>query len=114
MMGKEYEEIKNNKGCLSVVSNRKKLNVPIDAIDYLESRGRKIILHLEQKEISFYAKISDVADSFLENGFVRIHQSFMVRKNKIQNVSRNCVEYGDLILPVSRRYYVEIRKITEE
>lgn len=94
---------------LNIVSNRKKMQVPMEMVEYVESNGRKLTLHLKEKEICFYAKLSEI-DSFLEKqGFVRIHQSFMVRRNQIKKVHRNYVEYGERELPVSRRYFPELR-----
>ena len=77
IMGNEKK--KETDGCLlNIVSNRKKIQVPMETVEYVESSGRKLILHLKEKEVCFYAKLSEV-DSFLKKqGFVRIHQSFMV------------------------------------
>ena len=108
IMGNEKK--KETDGCLlNIVSNRRKIQVPMETVEYVESSGRKLILHLKEKEVCFYAKLSEV-DSFLKKqGFVRIHQSFMVRKNQIKKVHRNYVEYGEYELPVSRRYFPELR-----
>lgn len=108
IMGNEKK--KEADACLlNIVSNRKKIQVPMETVEYVESSGRKLILHLKEKEVCFYAKLSEV-DLFLKkHGFVRIHQSFMVRKNQIKKVHRNYVEYGEYELPVSRRYFPELR-----
>lgn len=103
----------DNSRYLTAIVNRKKRIIPIDSVNYVESRGRKVILHCQFGEIVFYSKISEIEDILTKNGFVRIHQSFMVRKNMISNVSRFCVSFGTEELPVSRRYYTELRNLME-
>ena len=113
IMGNEKK--KETDGCLlNIVSNRKKIQVPMETVEYVESSGRKLILHLKEKEVCFYAKLSEV-DSFLKKqGFVRIHQSFMVRKNQIKKVHRNYVEYGEYELPVSLSYLKKKKKMCKK
>ena len=41
------------------IINRKKRTIPIASIEYVESRGRKIVLHLGCGEMTFYSKISE-------------------------------------------------------
>ena len=96
--------------CLVATINRKQRNVPIDFIDYVESRGRKIVLHLNCGEITFYSKMSDIEGKLMLNGFIRVHQSFMIRKKDIVSFNRTMVKHGKVEIPVSRKYYSEIKK----
>lgn len=44
------------------------------------------------------------------NGFIRVHQSFMIRKKDIVSFNRTMVKHGKVEIPVSRKYYSEIKK----
>ena len=113
-MGENNEEsVWDNAHYLDAVINRKKRTIPIASIEYVESRGRKIVLHLGCGEMTFYSKISDIEEQLVDNGFVRVHQSFMVRMSDIAKLSRTAIKCGKIEVPVSRRYYGELRKIME-
>lgn len=94
---------------LKIVSNRKHRSIPLSSIRYVESRGRKLILHSTVGKIEFYAKLSQLEDVFLEEGLIRTHQSFMVRKALVQDMSRQFIVCDGEEIPVSRRYYQIIR-----
>ncbi len=108
------ESVRENDRYLEVIINRKKRTIPIASIEYVESRGRKIVLHLGCGEMTFYSKISDIEEKLTNNGFVRVHQSFMVRMSDISKISRTAIKCGKIDVPVSRRYYGELRKMVME
>lgn len=113
MVGNNVKPVRDNEHYLEAIVNRKKRTIPIASIEYVESRGRKIVLHLGCGEMTFYSKISDIEEQLVDNGFVRVHQSFMVRMSDISKLSRTAIKCGKIEVPVSRRYYGELRKIME-
>jgi DNA-binding LytR/AlgR family response regulator len=79
-------------------------------IRYIESNVRKLILHLTNEDISFYAKLNDLADVMQEKGFVRVHQSYMVRLKEIVSISSDSVVLEkNVTVPVSRKYYADLK-----
>ena len=97
---------------LNITSDRKKVSIPIEEIRYVESNARKLMLYLADGVISCYAKMSDVESILKENGFIRIHQRYKLRKNDKRRVTRESLLFQDRELPISRRYYNDVRKIT--
>ena len=111
MVENNVESVREKGRYLETIINR---TIPIASIEYLESRGRKIVLHLGCGEMTFYSKISDIEEKLVNNGFVRVHQSFMVRMADISKISRTSIKCGKIEVPVSRRYYGELRKMVME
>ncbi len=111
MVENNVESVREKGRYLETIINRKKRTIPIASIEYVESRGRKIVLHLGCGEMTFYSKISEIEEKLVNNGFVRVHQSFMVRKADICSMTRERVNCGTYAVPISRRYYQEIRDI---
>lgn len=110
-MGKENAElVSENDRYLEAVINRKNQLIPIETIKYIESRGRKIVLHLDNGEKMFYSKMCEIEEKMINNGFIRVHQSFMVRISDVSKVSRTSIRCEDVEVPISRRYYGKIRK----
>ena len=46
MVENNVESVRENDRYLEAIINRKKRTIPIASIEYVESRGRKIVLHL--------------------------------------------------------------------
>lgn len=107
-------ELNASEECLNIISKGKNRRVPISSIRYIESKGRLLLLHLDKEYIPFYAKMGELEDILVNRGFVRTHQSFMVRKNDIQTMTRESVNCGDFNVPISRRYYQTIRDIFDK
>jgi DNA-binding LytR/AlgR family response regulator len=38
------------------------------------------------------------------NNFVRVHNSYLVSLNKIENIERNRIKIGDTLIPISDKY----------
>ena len=108
MVENNVESVRENDRYLETIINRKKRTNPIASI------GRKIVLHLGCGEMTFYSKISEIEEKLVNNGFVRVHQSFMVRMADISKISRTSIKCGKIEVPVSRRYYGELRKMVME
>lgn len=83
--------------------------VAIATILYIESRSRKVLIHTEQEEIAIYGKLSDMETTVLPYGFVRIHQSYLVKKSSIEKIDGNVVIIGTRKLPISRKYYKSLQ-----
>ena len=84
---------------------------------YFSSNIRKVDIFLKNGQtVSIYGKLSEIEEKISRETFWRIHQSFIVNKNYIENCQFDCVRlYNDEILPISRIYRKEIRnKIINE
>ena len=114
MVENNVESVREKGRYLETIINRKKRTIPIASIEYVESRGRKIVLHLGCGEMTFYSMISEIEEKLVNNGFVRVHQSFMVRMADKSKISRTSIKCGKIEVPVSRRYYGELRKMVME
>lgn len=112
-----YIAIRNaSSQCLHVVVDRRKEQIFLDRVKYFMCSGRKIyICQVGEKEnLSFYAKVSELEEMLPKNDFIRCHQSYLVNKKYIQSYTRMELEVGDEMIPISRRYTEEVRRILEK
>lgn len=91
-----------------VVSDRRRRRIPISMIRYVESCARKLTFYLTTGEVCFYAKLGDIEPVLQRYGFVRTHQSYMVRISEITELNRYCISIDGMQIPVSRRYYKDV------
>ena len=85
----------------------------IKNIVYLESRNRKLILHLSdgRKKI-FYGTLKDVFSDYLQNAnFLHIHASYVVNYNYVSAITRsNVVLSTGAALPISKQKKDEVEE----
>lgn len=77
-----------------------------DAILYFQSTGRQVSCVTKERSYPFYAKLDQVAQE-LGEGFVRIHQRYLVRAGAVERIDSTEVSINGEVLPVSRGYSQE-------
>jgi two-component system response regulator AgrA len=74
------------------------INVEYNKIVYFETSTNihKVILHADNRQVEFYAKMKDVEEKLDSDIFYRCHKSFIVNKNKIKEIdAKNRIAYMD-------------------
>lgn len=89
--------------------------IPLDSLVYIESHRHKIHFvvanHLSCEEFKMYDKLSNIENKLLPQGFLRIHQSFLVNLSKIKKIQGlSIVLYNDSTLPISKARYKEVKE----
>lgn len=82
-------------------------------IHYLEARDKKIILHINEYEISFYSSLQKLEKS-LPDYFIRCHRSYIVNFMFIQKADLiNGVFYLNkkTVIPISQKYKAKLAKM---
>lgn len=95
-----------------VVSNKDgAYRISYNDILYFENELRKIHVHTIDKKISYYGRFEDLQDQ-LDSRFKRCHNSYIVNISKVKELKEKKFQFENGgIVPISRTYYSEIRKI---
>ena len=90
---------------LVVQQNGVTASVDIGDIQFVESSGRKVILHLKEETVEYYGKISDM-EGTLGSRFFRVHRSFLVNMDAVKKYSRTQAELtnGETVLMSKYQY----------
>lgn len=76
---------------------------------YLESKAHQVIIHTRDKDIIVYEKLN-VYEEQLKDGFVRVHQSYLVNMQYIKRIDRKeLLLQNDVSLPVSKSKFLSAR-----
>ena len=80
-------------------------NIPKDNIIYAENEARKVILHLKEEQITYYAKMSEL-EIFLGNQFFRCHRGYLVNLKEVSGYDTGNVQLknGETILMAKQKY----------
>lgn len=101
---------------MPVPTGKRVIQVPLDSVDYLESKNRIIKLHLERNvedefPKEFYGKLMDYELLLKQKGFLHCHKSFMVNLQKVKRMRETVfVLKNGQTVPISRRYALNVQK----
>lgn len=110
-LNRYMDELETTSECLNVNIQGSIQRVPLSEIRYIESNRRKILLHTKKQMIEFYEKMESMEELLHDKGFIRCHQSYMVQKRYVTAFGRSGIQIQDIQIPVSRRYYDELKQI---
>lgn len=80
-------------------------NVPKESILYAENEARKIVLHLKDEQITYYAKMSEL-EGLLGRQFFRCHRGYLVNLNVVKSYDTGSIQLknGETILMAKQKY----------
>lgn len=79
-------------------------------IVYVEAFGDYVKIHTPDKVYTAYATMKNVESRLPNNEFMRIHRSFIVRLDQIQNIDSTTLQIMNHILPISGTYRADLLK----
>ncbi len=101
---------------LFVKADYRTVRISMKQITYVESKSEYLQLHLDNGEkIMFLMSIKKLADILPASDFLRIHRSYIVNMNKVQEISKMRIKLNtDIHLPISDMYKDDVQKYIDE
>ncbi|MFA9390113.1 MAG: LytR/AlgR family response regulator transcription factor [Prolixibacteraceae bacterium] len=93
---------------LYVRSERKMVKINFSDIQYIESLGDYIKLHLTDKTVVTRETISNIEAKLPQVDFLRTHRSFLVALSKIESFNNETIDIHKHEIPISRSYKDEV------
>ena len=78
--------------------------IPLKDIVYVESMGDNLTIHTTQRKITNRCTISSIEKLLAENGFLRIHRSYIVSLQQITSFSPGSIFIDKKELPIGTSY----------
>lgn len=79
--------------------------ISLEHIHYIESKGRKLALYLDDGVLEYYGRISDI-EKEVDDAFYSVHRSFIVNMEYVADYERFSVKLTDgSDIPLSRNRY---------
>ena len=110
---KAVERIKEQKGeYFRFQSGRNMINLLCRDILYMESSGRKVIVHTINRTYEYYDKLDHVEEQLNGMRFVRIHKAYLVNMDNVEAFQYERLSLKDgTILNISEKNRPRIRSI---
>lgn len=87
-----------------IKSEKRIEKVELNDILYAEVLGNYMTIYTDRKKIIAYLTMKSLESQLSSADFIKIHQSFLVNRSKIESVEGNDLKVGTKSLPISRNY----------
>ena len=96
---------RKDKEPLIVRVERSYYHIPKDKIWYIENLGRKVVLHMKNREITYYAKMNEL-EEVLGSHFFRCHRGYFVNFAVVKSYESGSIllKNGESILMAKQKY----------
>lgn len=80
------------------------VNVPLNDIVWIEALGDYVTIHLTDKKHTVLTTMKSMDSKLPPEEFMRVHRSFIVRVDKINNLDGNMLVVGKKLIPIGKSY----------
>jgi DNA-binding LytR/AlgR family response regulator len=94
--------------------SKKRVKVYIDDILFIESLKEYIRITTKDRSILTKFQLGQIEEMLAKNGFLRIHRSFLVAKNKVDAFSATDVEIAGKQIPIGRSYKEQVMEVLDK
>jgi DNA-binding LytR/AlgR family response regulator len=88
--------------------SKKRVKVYIDEILFIESLKEYIRITTKDRSVLTKFQLGQIEEMLSQNGFLRIHRSFLVAKSKVDAFSATDVEIAGKQIPIGRSYKEQV------
>jgi DNA-binding LytR/AlgR family response regulator len=78
--------------------------IELDDILFIEGMKDYLRIHTKSRKVMTLQSFSGLLQYLPGNNFIRVHNSYLVSINKIENIERNRIKIGDTLIPISDKY----------
>ena len=94
----------NVAGHIMVRANKKNYRIEFSEILFVEAQGDYVKFVTSDKSLMVHGRMKDFVAQLPENGFERVHKSYVISLSRVDYVEGNMVKVGDFKIPVSINY----------
>ena len=102
---KNYELIASQSNEYIFIKSENRIEkIELDDILFIEGMKDYLRIHTKSKKIMTLQSFNGIQQYLPGNTFLRVHNSYLVSLNKIENIERNRIKIGDALIPISDKY----------
>jgi len=102
---KNYELIATQSNEYIFIKSENRIEkIELDEILFIEGMKDYLRIHTKSKKIMTLQSFNGILQYLPGNNFLRVHNSYLVSLNKIENIERNRIKIGETLIPISDKY----------
>ena len=90
------------------------VRIKLGEIQYIEGLKDYVRIHTPQRKITTLQSLRGLVDTLPADRFMRVHHSYIVGLDWVEEVSRDEVRIGEARVPISDSYRREVKQFVEE
>ena len=90
------------------------VRIKLGEIQYIEGLKDYVRIHTPQRKITTLQSLRGLVDTLPTDRFMRVHHSYIVGLDWVEEVSRDEVRIGEARVPISDSYRREVKQFVEE
>ena len=111
VLGQAYHLVESNNILYEYKKNGQSNYIAINKIQFFEVHNRKIIIHTQDDEVTYYGKMSEVTEKLKRQKFIRISRSELVNYDSIEMYKPDEVKlYNGKMLSITRSRQKEVQE----
>jgi len=87
-----------------VKSDGRLMKVHLDQIEWIEAQRDYVLIHTPQQDYFIHSTMKRLSDRLSPSDFIRVHRSFIVRMDKIEDIEDGSIVIGKKVIPVGASY----------
>lgn len=91
-----------------VKSDGRLMKLELAHIEWVEAQRDYVLIHTTKQDFFIHSTMKRLADRLPSANFVRVHRSFIVRLNKIEDIEDGSILIGQKVIPVGASYRDEL------
>ena len=102
---KNYELIASQSNEYIFIKSENRIEkVVLEDILFIEGMKDYLRIHTTSKKIMTLQSFNGILKHLPENIFLRVHNSYIISLNRIENIERNRIKIGETLIPISDKY----------
>lgn len=94
----------NTEGFIFVKVENRLVKIETEFINYIEANGDYATISTTEKNYTIYSTMKSLEDKIKNDSFVRVHRSFIININKINDIEDNTLLINKKIIPIGASY----------
>ena len=91
-----------------VKSDGRLIKLQLAEIEWIEAQRDYVLIHTRQQDLFIHSTMKRLSDRLGEQEFVRVHRSFIVRMDKIEDIEDGSILIGKKVIPLGQSYKDEL------
>ena len=87
-----------------VRSEGKLVKIALSSVHWLEAQGDYVLINMTDRRLMTHATMKALADKLPSSEFVRVHRSYIVRLDSIDDVEDSSLVIGRTVIPIGASY----------
>lgn len=80
------------------------VKINVNDLHLIECIGDYVTLYTESNKYTIHSTMKAMENKFSKQDFIRVHRSYIIRMDKIEEIEDDCISFGKKQIPIGKTY----------